>query len=57
MGWSLRYAAAVIEHYAAVSPAESAEVLDLLEREKQRREGKTVNAIVNAPDGALRGES
>ncbi|WP_223274749.1 tyrosine-type recombinase/integrase [Tateyamaria sp. syn59] len=57
MGWSLRYAAAVIEHYAAVSPAESAEVLDLLEREKQRREGKTVNAIVNAPDGAKRGES
>ncbi|GFE52095.1 hypothetical protein So717_38480 [Roseobacter cerasinus] len=57
MGWSLRYAAAVIEHYAAVSPAESAEVLDLLEREKQRREGKTVNAIVNAPNGAKRGES
>ena len=57
MGWSLRYAAAVIEHYAAVSPAESAEVLDLLKREKQRREDKTVNAIVNAPDGAKRGES
>lgn len=57
MGWSLRYAAAVIEHYAAVSPAESAEVLDLLEREKQRCEGKTVNAIVNAPYGAMRGES
>ncbi|WP_276149462.1 MULTISPECIES: hypothetical protein [unclassified Sulfitobacter] len=57
MGWSLRYAAAVIEHYAAVSPAESAEVLDLLQREKQRREGKTVNAIVNDPDGAIKGES
>ena len=57
MGWSLRYAAAVIEHYAAVSPAESAEVLDLLKREKQRREGQTVNAIVNAPDGAMRGDS
>ncbi|WP_458326100.1 tyrosine-type recombinase/integrase [Roseobacter sp. A03A-229] len=57
MGWSLRYAAAVIEHYAAVSPAESAEVLDLLEREKQRREGKTVNAIVNALEGAKRGDS
>ncbi|MCR9086200.1 MAG: site-specific integrase [Rhodobacteraceae bacterium] len=57
MDWSLRYVAAVIEHYAAVSPAESAEVPDLLEREKQRREGKTVNAIVNVPDGAKRGES
>lgn len=57
MGWSLRYAAAVIEHYAAVSPAESAEVLDLLQREKQRREHKTVNANVNAPDGAKKGES
>lgn len=50
MGWSLRYAAAVM-------PAESAEVLDLLERKKQRREGKTVNAIVNVPDGAQEGES
>ena len=47
----------MIEHYAAVSPAESAEVLDLLQRDKLRRVGKTVNAIVNAPDGAKRGES
>ena len=38
--------------YAAVSPAEVAEVLDPLKREKQRREGKTVNA----PDGARRRE-
>lgn len=48
MGWSLRYAASVIEHYAAVSPSESAEVLELLGREKRRRESKTVNANVNA---------
>jgi integrase len=48
MGWSLRYAASVIEHYAAVSPSESAEVLALLGREKQHREVKTVNADVNA---------
>lgn len=57
MGWALRYASTVIEHYAAVSPAESAEVLELLELEKQHRQGKTVNATVNAPDGAKRGES
>lgn len=57
MGWSLRYAASVIEHYASVSPAESAEVLDLLAREKQRRESKIVNATVNAPAGAQRGDS
>ncbi len=47
MGWSLRYAASVIEHYAAVSPAESADVLRLLAREKARRADQTVNATVN----------
>ena len=30
--------------------------IDLLKREKQRREDKTVNAIVNDPEGAMRGE-
>ncbi|WP_415836586.1 hypothetical protein [Palleronia rufa] len=57
MGWSLRYAASVIEHYAAVSPAESAEVLDLLKREKRHRDGQTVNVPVNARDGEQEGGS
>ncbi len=45
----VRHAAAVIEQYAAVSPAERAEALDLLKREKRHREGRILNATVNAP--------
>ncbi|MBY6115972.1 tyrosine-type recombinase/integrase [Mameliella alba] len=37
MGWSLRYASSVIEHYAAVSPTESVEVLELLGRKTARK--------------------
>ena len=37
MAWSLRYAANVIESYAAVSPDEADSVLTLLAREKASR--------------------
>ncbi len=35
MGWSLKHASAVIEHYAMVSPAETDEVLEKLEAAKK----------------------
>ena len=35
MGWSVRYAANVIEHYAMVSPSESDEILIKLEAAKE----------------------
>lgn len=37
MGWSLRHASNVIEHYAQVSPAETDAVLDKLAKEKRGR--------------------
>jgi cyanate lyase len=36
MGWSIRYASTVIEHYAQVSPSESALVLAKLNAAKDR---------------------
>ncbi|MCO4839368.1 MAG: tyrosine-type recombinase/integrase [Rhodobacteraceae bacterium] len=35
MGWSIRYAANVIEHYAKISPSESAAILAKLEKAKK----------------------
>lgn len=35
MGWSLKHASVVIEHYAMVSPAETDEVLEKLEAAKK----------------------
>ena len=40
MGWSVRYAAQVIEHYAQVSPDESDAVLRKLNQAKSRSENK-----------------
>lgn len=37
MGWSVRHAAAIIEHYARVSPDESDAVLEKLERAKKAK--------------------
>ncbi len=53
MGWSLRFAQSVIEHYAEVSGEETDRAGEQIQRYQDAENAKTVNE----PDGAMRGES
>jgi integrase len=57
MGWSLRFAQSVIEHYAEVSGEETDRAGEQIQRYQDAENAKTVNATVNAPGGAKRGDS